>query len=98
MQLIANNNQQTKITKYSYNVKKEVTQSDTPWVNIQNAPHSRHFADRHSISQLDTIKNQVTGDYMIRKNTTKNETYVGIDAKCATLYTSYTHCQYFQFS
>ena len=43
MQLIANNNQQTKNTKYSYNVKKEVTQSDTPWVNIQNAPHSRHF-------------------------------------------------------
>ena len=31
------------------------------------------LTDHIATSQLDTIKNQVTGDYMIRKNTKKNE-------------------------
>ena len=35
-------------------------------------------------SQLDTIKTQVPGDYLILKNTKKDMNYVGIGSKCAT--------------
>ena len=49
-------------------------------------------------SQLDTIKSQVAGDYMILKNTKKNKIYIKIGSKCATFYISYTHSQYFRFS
>ena len=49
-------------------------------------------------SQLDTIKSQVTGDYMILKNTKKSKNYVEIRLECASFYISYTHIQYFWFS
>ena len=48
-------------------------------------------------SQLATIKSQVTGVYMIRKNTKKNETDMEVDSECATFYISYAHSQYFRF-
>ena len=35
-------------------------------------------------SQLDTIKTQVPGDYLILKNTKKDMNYVGIGSKCDT--------------
>ena len=56
------------------------------------------LTDYIATSQLHIIKSQVTGDYMILKNTKKNKNYVEIDSKCATFYISYTHSQYFQFS
>ena len=56
------------------------------------------LADHVAISQLDTIKGQVTGDYVISKNIKKNKNYVEIGSKCATFYISYTHSQYFRFS
>ena len=47
--LITNKNQQRKITKYLYNVKKRSdTQIETPSVNIQDAPLSRHSYRSHS--------------------------------------------------
>ena len=48
-------------------------------------------------SQLDTIKSQVPGDYLILKNTKKNKNYVEIGSKCATFYVSCTYSQYFRF-
>ena len=48
-------------------------------------------------SQLAATKSQVTGVYMIRKNTKKNEALVKIGSKCATFYISYTHSQYYDF-
>ena len=48
-------------------------------------------------NQLATIKSQVTGVYMIRKNTKKNETYLEISSKCATFYIPHTHSQEFRF-
>ena len=56
------------------------------------------LTDQIATSKLDTIKSQVTGDYIILKNTKKNKNYVEIGSKCATFYVSYTHSQYFQFS
>ena len=56
------------------------------------------LADHIATTQLDTIKSQVTGDYMISKNIKKNKDYVEIASKCATFYISYTHNQYFRFS
>ena len=56
------------------------------------------LADHIATSQLDTIKSQVTGDYMISENVKKNKDYVEIGSKCATFYISYTHSQYFRFS
>ena len=56
------------------------------------------LADYIATSQLDTIKSQVTSDYMISKNIKKNKDYVEIGSKCATFYISYTHSQYFRFS
>ena len=56
------------------------------------------FTDHIAASQFDTIKSQVTGDYMILKNTKENKNYVEIGSKCGTFYVSYTHSQYFQFS
>ena len=56
------------------------------------------LADHIATSQLDTIKSQVTGDYMISKNIKKNKDYVEIGSKFATFYISYTHSQYFRFS
>ena len=37
-------------------------------------------------SQLDNIKNQVTGDYIILKNTKKNKYYVEIGSVCYLLH------------
>ena len=48
------------------------------------------LTDHIATSQLDTIKDQVTGDYMILKNTKKKKNYVEIGLKCATFYISYT--------
>ena len=56
------------------------------------------LTDHIAASQLDTIKSQVTGDYMIRKNTKKNKNYVKIDSKYATFHISYNHSRYLQFS
>ena len=44
-------------------------------------------------SQLDTIKSQVPGDYLILKNTKKNKNNVEIGSKCATFYVSCTYSQ-----
>ena len=55
------------------------------------------LADHIATSQLDNIKSQVTGDYMISKNIKKNKGYVEISSKCAT-FCIYTHSQYFRFS
>ena len=44
------------------------------------------LADHIATSQLDTIKSQVTGDYMILKNIKKNKDYVENGSKCATFY------------
>ena len=44
------------------------------------------LTDHIATSQLDTIKSTVTGDYMIQKNTKKNEAYVKIDSNGATFY------------
>ena len=48
-------------------------------------------------SQLNNVKSQVPGDYMILKNTKKNKNYMEIGSKCATFYISYTRSQYFRF-
>ena len=56
------------------------------------------LTDHIATSQLDTIKRQVTGDYIISKNIKKNKDFVEIGSKPATLYISYTHSQYFRFS
>ena len=48
-------------------------------------------------NQLDTIKSQVPGDYLILENTKKNMNYVEIGSKCATFYMSCTYSQYFRF-
>ena len=44
------------------------------------------LADHIATSQLDTIKSQVTGNYMILKNIKKNKDYVENGSKCATFY------------
>ena len=46
------------------------------------------LTDHIATSQLDTIKSQVPGDYLILKNTKKNKNYVEIGSKCATFYIS----------
>ena len=48
------------------------------------------LADHIATSQLDTIKSQVTGDYMTSKNIKKNKDYVVLGSKCAIFYISYT--------
>ena len=45
-------------------------------------------ADHIATSQLDTIKSQVTDDYMISNNIKKDKDYVEIGSKCATFYIS----------
>ena len=52
------------------------------------------LTDHRATIQLDTIKSQVTGDYLILKNTKKNKNYEEISSKCANFYISYTHSQY----
>ena len=50
----------------------------------------------HIVGTLtDTVKSQVPGDYLIIKNTKKNNNYVEIGSKCATFYISSTRSQYF---
>ena len=96
--LIANKNQLTKITKFSCNVKREVTHKVIHPESISNMLHIFDILTDHiATSQLDTIKSQVTGDCMILKNTKKNNNYVEIDSKSATFYKSYAHSQYFRF-
>ena len=55
------------------------------------------LTDHTKTSQLDAMKSQVVGDYMILKNTKKNKNHVEIGSKPATFYISYTHSQYFRF-
>ena len=75
------------------------TQSDTPWVNIQDAIQIFGVLTDHiATSKLDTRKNQATGDCMILNNTKKDKNFLEIGSKCATFYISYTHSQYFRFS
>ena len=49
------------------------------------------LTDHMPTNQLNTTKSQVTGDYMILKNTKKRKNYVEIGSKCAIFYKSYTH-------
>ena len=49
-----------------------------------------NLTDHIATSQLDTIKSQVPGDYLILKNIKKNKDYVEIGSKCATFYISCT--------
>ena len=66
--------------------------------SISNMPHIVGIpTDCVATSQLDTIKSQVLGDYLILKNTKNNKNYVDIDSKCATFYISCTRSQYFRF-
>ena len=44
------------------------------------------LTDHIATSQLATIRSQVACVYMIQKNTKKNETYLEIGSKCATLH------------
>ena len=53
------------------------------------------LTDHIATSQLDDIKSQVTGDYMILKNAKKNKNYAEIGSNCTTFYISYAHSQYF---
>ena len=72
-----------------------MTEKVTHPESISEMLHALSILTEHiATSQLATIKSQVTGVYMNKKNT-KNESYVKIDSKCATLYVSYTHSQYF---
>ena len=41
-----------------------------------------NLTDQIATSQFDTRKSQVTGDYMILKNTKKKKNYMGIGSKC----------------
>ena len=64
-----------------------MTQKVTHPVSISKMLHilgilTDHIATFHLV----TIKSQVTGDYMILKNTKNNKTYVEIGSKCATFY------------
>ena len=62
-----------------YNVKKEVTQKVTNPQSISKMLYIFGIvADNIVISQLVTIKSQVNGFQMIRKNTKKNKNYVEI--------------------
>ena len=54
--------------------------------------------DHMATSQLAAIKSQVTGVYIIQKNTKKDGNYMEIGSKCGIFYISYTHSQYFRFS
>ena len=57
--------------------------------SISKMFHSLGILTNHiATSQLDTIKSQMTGDYIILKNTEKNKNYVEIGSKCATFYIS----------
>ena len=97
-QLNANKNQLTKFTKCSSNVKREVTHKVIHPESISKMLHIVGILTDHiATSQLDTIKSQVPGDYLILKNTKKNMNYVEIGSKCATFYISCTRSQYFRF-
>ena len=76
----------------------KVTQKVTHPQSISKMLHIFGRLTGHTAtSQLATIKSQVTGVYMIRKNTKKNETDMEVDSECATFYISYAHSQYFRF-
>ena len=55
------------------------------------------LTDHIATSQLDTIKSQVPGDYLILQNIKQNKNYVEIGSNCATFYISVTRSQYFRF-
>ena len=48
------------------------------------------LTDHIATNQLDTIKSQVPGDFLILKKTKKNINYVEIGSKFATFYISYS--------
>ena len=76
-----------------------MTQKVTHPESISEMLHTLSILTEHiATSQMATVKSQKTGVYMNKKNIKKNESYVKIDSKCATLYVSYTHSQYFRFS
>ena len=80
------------------NVKREVTHKVIRCESIYKMVHIVDILTNHiANSQLDTIKSQVLGDYLIPKNTKKNKNYVEIGSKCATFYISCTRSQYFRF-
>ena len=82
-----------------YNVKREVTHKVMHPESISKMLRILSMSTDHiATNQLDTIKSQMTGDFMIRKNTKKNKNYMKIGSKCATFYISSTRNQYFQFS
>ena len=88
--------QLTKFAKCSSNVKREVTHKVIHRESISKMLHSvDNLSDHIAPSQLDTIKSQVAGDYLILKNTKKNKNYVEIGSECATFYISCTRSQYF---
>ena len=96
--LIANKNQLTNFTKCSSNVKREVTHKVIHPESIYKMLHIVGILIDHiATSQLDTIKSQLPGGYLILKNTKKNKNYMEIGSKCGTFYISCTRSQYFQF-
>ena len=90
--------QLTKFAKCSSNVKREVTHKVIHRESISKMFHIVGILTDHiSTRQLDTIKSQVPGDYLILKNTKKNKNYIEIGSKCATFYISCTRSQYLRF-
>ena len=80
------------------NVKREVTHKVIHCESISKMLHIVGILTNHiANSQMDTIKSQVLGDYLIPKNTKKNKNYVEIGSKCATFYISCTRSRYFRF-
>ena len=73
--ITVNKNQLTKIArkKYSNNVKRDVTHKVIHPESISKLLHILGILTDHvATSQLDDTKSQVTGDYVILKNTKKN--------------------------
>ena len=82
-----------RFTKCSSNVKREVTPKV---IHPESISKMLGILTYHiATSQLDSIKSQVPGDYLILKNTKKNKNYMEIGSKCATFYISCTRSQYF---
>ena len=61
------------ITKKGSDIQSNTPKSISKMLHILNI-----LTDHIATSQLDTITSQVTGDYMILKNTKKNKNYVEI--------------------
>ena len=80
-------------------IHKEVTPKMKYSESISKMLHIASILTDHiATSQLDSINCQVTGDYIIQKNTKKIKSYMEIGSKSAIFFVSYTHSQYFPFS